>query len=508
MKNDYNARVKLCFKFEHGLLSQSAGWNKQITKWASRLLQEQSLATTCIENGSWRVVLHHARLCLMLGDHYYSSCDKSDNWKTSLKGLIANTDKNGNAKQCLDEHLVYVSQHALQVAQSLSRLSEEMDSAYDIRNLKKKSPLGYEWQDQSVKSIQQFCVQHDAKNMGWFVVNMASTGKGKTIANAKIMRALSQDGESLRYILALGLRTLTLQTGDSYRNDIGLDNDELAILIGSKAVQELHQKQDKSNIEKEQFDFEDSGSESLEGLLDNELDYDSMPQADFMNVLFSKNSAEKNKAFLYKPVLVCTIDHIMGATETKRGGKYILPSLRLLSSDLVIDEVDDFDVNDLIAISRLVYLAGMLGRKVMISSATIPPALAEGFFNAYRLGWQLYCKFKHITSRNVVGMWVDEFKTQFNIISTGQPDLKIQDDYKLAHQKFVGSRVKQLLKQPIKHKAYIIKCDHLKTEKKQSELDKSLKDKYFELIQVHAQRLHQDHHTIDTENYTNFYLTS
>ncbi len=54
------------------------------------------------------------------------------------------------------------------------------------------------------------------------------------------MQALSQDGQSLRYVLALGLRTLTLQTGDSYRHDIGLSSDELAVLIGSKAVQELH----------------------------------------------------------------------------------------------------------------------------------------------------------------------------------------------------------------------------------------------------------------------------
>lgn len=49
------------------------------------------------------------------------------------------------------------------------------------------------------------------------------------------MQALSKDGQSLRYVLALGLRTLTLQTGDSYRKDIGLDNDELAVLIGSKS---------------------------------------------------------------------------------------------------------------------------------------------------------------------------------------------------------------------------------------------------------------------------------
>ena len=46
------------------------------------------------------------------------------------------------------------------------------------------------------------------------------------------MQALSKDGQSLRYILALGLRTLTLQTGDSYRHDIVLSYDEIAVLIG------------------------------------------------------------------------------------------------------------------------------------------------------------------------------------------------------------------------------------------------------------------------------------
>ncbi len=114
-----------------------------------------------------------------------------------------------------------------------------------------------------------------------------------------------------------------MQTGDSYRKDIGLSNDELAVLIGSKAVQELHNNQ-KSQNDQINETYDEIGSESLEQLLDNELDYADMPQADFMNVLFPQVQAERNKAFLYKPVLACTIDHIMSATETKRGGKYIL----------------------------------------------------------------------------------------------------------------------------------------------------------------------------------------
>ncbi len=98
------------------------------------------------------------------------------------------------------------------------------------------------------------------------------------------------------YVLALGLRTLTLQTGDSYRKDIGLSNDELAVLIGSKAVQELHHKQQNAT-EQVTENYDEIGSESLEQLLNNELDYGDMPQVDFMNVLFPANQAERNKAF-------------------------------------------------------------------------------------------------------------------------------------------------------------------------------------------------------------------
>ena len=106
------------------------------------------------------------------------------------------------------------------------------------------------------------------------------------------------------------------------------------------------------------------GSESSESLMTEYLDYDcDIPEEGLETIL----TIEKERHFLYAPILACTIDHLMSATETKRGGRYILPSLRLMSSDLVIDEIDDFDGNDLIAIGRLIHLAGMLGRKVVLS---------------------------------------------------------------------------------------------------------------------------------------------
>jgi CRISPR-associated endonuclease/helicase Cas3 len=489
---DYHDRLNACFEFPEGLLSQSIPWLKQVRKWSAKLLQAQPKIQQLLDNGAYRLLLHHARLCLMLGDHYYSSCPADQYWSSTIT-LYANTDKQG-LKQKLDEHLVHVSGQALKVSQTLSRFTSEMDTAYDIKSLKQKSPKGYEWQDKAIENLTRFKKQHEPfndKGYGWFVVNMASTGCGKTIANAKIMRALSDDGESLRYILALGLRTLTLQTGDEYRDRIGLKNDELAVLIGSSAVKELHEKAKQTD---EQPGYEDSGSESLELLLDEDLDYVNAPTADFLDAVIPKYNpklAEKHKAFLYKPVLACTIDHIIAATETTRGGKYILPCLRLLSSDLVIDEVDDFDGKDLIAIGRLIHLAGMLGRKVMISSATIPPALAEGFFNAYQEGWSLHSHFKQ-AHPHIACAWVDEFGSLVQSLDKNDSVTRCRQ-YQTFHRQFIGKRVGNLHKQIIRRKAYIVRCDDLFADKAAQE---SIRQQYFDRIKQVASQLHQHHHTV------------
>lgn len=493
---DDGQRLQACFQFPEGLLSQSQPWLKHLKKWSARLWQQQAQIQGLLENGGYRLLLHHARLCLMLGDHYYSSCPAETDWQTSIS-LYANTDGKQHLKQKLDEHLVRVSDQALKISQTLSHFSSEMDRACDIKSLKQKSPAGFEWQDKAVERISRFRLEHETlqeRGYGGFIVNMASTGCGKTIANAKIMRSLSDDGNSLRYILAVGLRTLTLQTGNEYRTRIGLSHDELAVLIGSAAIRELY---DKVASGQEQYPgFAEIGSESLEQLLAEEMAYHDMPSAEFLDVLFPKHQpglAAKHKAFLYKPVLVCTIDHIIAATETLRGGRYILPCLRLLSSDLVIDEVDDFDGTDLIAIGRLIHLAGMLGRKVMISSATIPPHLAEGFFNAYQAGWQLHSHFRN--AHTVVSCaWIDEFGTQVERFDASESERRCRQ-YQETHRAFISKRVARLQQQIIKRKARIVRCAELLAQKSDP---KTQRQAYFDRIRQTAEQLHGHHHTVDT----------
>jgi CRISPR-associated endonuclease/helicase Cas3 len=484
----YQKKFNACFEFHNGMLTQSSRWLKQLKKWAQRLQNCLPMIEQSMSDGSYRLVLHHARLCLMLGDHYYSSQAADKNWQDTT-GLFANTDRKTKFfKQKLDEHLVGVAKNALHLAHLLPKFENEPSAAQGISALKKSSPKVFDWQNKAVEKIKAWRKQQDKSQYGFFAVNMASTGCGKTFANAKVMRALSSDGDSLRYILALGLRTLTLQTGDEYRDRIGLDDSELAVLIGSKAIMELHNQTVENN---ESLKDEQLGSESLEPLLIEDVDYDcDIPEEGLATVL----KQQRDRHFLYAPVLACTIDHMMAATETKRGGRYILPSLRLMSSDLVIDEVDDFTGSDLIAIGRLIHLAGMLGRKVMISSATIPPDLAEGYFNAYRVGWRIYSQTRDAGSK-IGCAWIDEFKTSVTSIDERQDHdaVAVYRDY---HQQFVAKRVEKLRQQPARRKADIIECQSI-VDNFEYDSDENKQEQYFARIQKAILDKHQHHHIKD-----------
>ncbi|KAB7658659.1 MAG: type I-F CRISPR-associated helicase Cas3f [Shewanella sp.] len=487
--DEYNALLPKCFEFPLGLLSNSPIWLTELKRRAKDLLHHLPLLEQSMNDGSWRGLLHHARLCLMLGDHYYSSQPNDHQWKTSIE-LYANTDPTTKArKQKLDEHLVNVAKVAVNTVKLLPFFESEPLKATELRELapKANTPKAFRWQDKAVRKINAWREHTEDKTQGYFVVNMASTGCGKTIANAKIMQALSEDGESLRFILALGLRTLTLQTGDEYKERLKLQESDLAVLIGSKAISELHKSGKKVEIEDIEPEHADDGSESLESLQDENdvLDWQGvLPEEELTTVL----TKQKDRQLLYAPVLVCTIDHIMAATETKRGGRYILPCLRLMSSDLVIDEIDDFTGDDLIAIGRLVHLAGMLGRKVMISSATIPPDLALGLYNAYRQGWVVFAASRdRVSSINCV--YVDEFSADVQMVGCEDPDLVA---YEAFQQSFVSKRADKLKQQISRRKADIIQCIKLNEQP----LDKQ----YFNTVKQAVLAKHLLHNTLEPES--------
>lgn len=438
---------KKCFTFSCGLLWDDCHhWKKQVKKWSGRLLEKTDVLSQMIETGdsAFRLLANMTRLCMMLSDHYCSSSlytpSKQDTgiWNQKID-LWANTNRVGERNQWLEEHLVCTCKQALLIAHRLPAFETQMEAAHDIKSLAKSSPAKFSWQDKAVRSItrEKDRVEGDT---AWFVVNMASTGCGKTIANAKIVRALSKDGKSLRYILALGLRSLTLQTGDSYKDDLHIDEDDLAVLIGSSAIRALHE--------------EDRGSESAEEILPEQVAYvgrSDKAEGSFLDIILDSNNSSA-KAFLYKPILCTTVDHMMGAVTTKRGGRYMMPYLRLMSSDLVIDEIDDFAPEDLYAISRLVHLAGMLGRNVGISSATIPQDLAEALYKSYTAGLQCYNSFFGC-HKKIRLLFCDEFRSVVHAMSFDK-----NTEYMENHKKFVEKRVASLQNVPVKRKAFIQPC--------------------------------------------------
>lgn len=487
------------FSFSKGLLwGEAPSWRKMVQKWAGRLLEQYDLIHAILtepgKEGTLRETVCFSRLCLMLADHYVSSLPHESGWQDT--GLWANTDRQkGNVRQTLEEHMVRVARQALQISYQLPKMSSYMDRVYDVRSLRKKSPPPFDWQDKAVSKIREYQSQVE-KRQAYFILNMASTGCGKTLANAKLIQAISEDGDSLRYILALGLRSLTLQTGNEYRTRIGLGRDDMAVLIGSSALRELYARDDEEAEESllpEELIYEDTGSDAQTQFLNLFFQV-----KDFKGRIKTKTSA-KNRAFLYKPVLVATIDHLMGATETIRGGRYILPFLRLLSSDLVIDEIDDFSGKDLFAIARLIHMAGMLGRNVVLSSATIPPDLADGMYRAYRAGLSCYNEF-FSEKKTCAAVFCDEFKTMTESI-----DFLDDSAYLAKYNKFTDLRVKKLLKQPVKRKAEIITVETevagfsvLAKEKSLASLllsDK--KTQYFETIKKSIVELHEKNHVTD-----------
>lgn len=425
-----------------------SAWRKQASRIAERLLK--SLKRYQVELLDNAYVMHLARLCLMLADHHYSSLGVDEQaepvaarrpFVQSQQTLFANTwqDRAGRAhpKQSLLEHLLGVAGDAGQIAHALPGFERYLPRLANHRGLRKRSvDPRFAWQDKAFDAAA--AIRKSASEQGAFVVNMASTGCGKTLANARILYALADPQRGMRATYALGLRTLTLQTGRSYRNDLHLGESELAVLVGGAANRAL-------------FEFcerqaEASGSASVQALLeeDGHVLYEGH-EAD--HPLLSRALANPDiRKLLSAPMLVCTIDHIAPATESLRAGRQIAPMLRLMSADLVLDEVDDYDLDDLPALARLVHWAGMLGSRVLLSSATLPPTLIQGLFEAYRAGRRLYRRNRGAgggTAQAPVEipcLWTDEFGVQ----SQSSTDSSV---FAELHQQFVARRVARLATQ-------------------------------------------------------------
>lgn len=411
-------------------------WRERASKLATRLLALQDKPG----KGGWLdnpYVMHIARMGLMLADHHYSSLPAASGER--VRGddgyaLFANTDKkSGQLKQPLDEHLLGVERNAAMLCHNLPGFSRHLP-ALQHRNLRKRSAkAAFRWQDKAFDAAEG--IRGKAAERGAFIVNMASTGRGKTFANARIMYAIADPQRGMRCSFAVGLRTLTLQMGRNYRDILGVGDDELAVRVGGAANRQL--------FEYHEALAEASGSASTQQLMDEDGAVLFDGNTDAHPLLRMAMGDDRIGKLLSAPLLVCTIDHLMPATEAQRAGRQIAPMLRLMSSDLVLDEPDDFDIADLPALARLVHWAGLLGSRVLLSSATLPPALVEALFDAYRSGRRHYQRNRGdgggqpLPDAPIPCLWVDEFKATSS---------ECVDDasFAKAHEAFVHARARKL----------------------------------------------------------------
>ncbi|MFE8032364.1 type I-F CRISPR-associated helicase Cas3f [Thiohalocapsa marina] len=387
------------FRKPKDLPMASRHWRERVARVARDLLARQTLSGADWLNDPY--VLHLARLALMLADHYYSSLPSNPRYGDGKCPLYANTERTtGALKQRLDEHLIGVEVNARRLVRSLPLLERQM--ARIARHKGFRQPASQErfrWQNRAFDLA--VSLQPKAARQGFFGVNMASTGYGKTLANGRILYGLAHPQQGARFCIALGLRTLTLQTGDAYRDRLHLGSEDMAVLVGGGAIRALHEYQRE----------EQTGSASAAALLPEQtwVHYEGSLEDGPLN-RWLENSPDAQR-LLAAPVLICTIDHLMPATEGTRGGHQIAPLLRLMTSDLVLDEPDDFDLADLPALTRLVHWAGLFGSRVLLSSATLPPALVTGLFEAYRAGREHYQRNRGEPGLpvNICCAWFDEF---------------------------------------------------------------------------------------------------
>lgn len=491
--------VRAHWHFPHGLPVTTSAWRKQAARYARKLL-ERSQAPNQGHVLHDPFVMHVARLCLMLADHHYSSLTdpaarapylskgyplyantRSDHYQNNSYSRMKDKRQGPLFNQTLDEHLLGVQAHATLVARSLPSLTHSLPALKNHKPLKKRSAdTRFAWQDKAADLAAS--VRTRAAQQGAFIVNMASTGCGKTLGNARVMNALADPATGMRCAFAMGLRTLTLQTGRVFQNDLQLNDEQLAIQVGGAASRAL--------FEYWEQQAEATGSASSQALLDEAgtVLYEGNDQHPLLQRL---TDDAKARALIAAPLLVCTVDHLTPATESLRGGRQIAPMLRLLTSDLVLDEPDDFDMADLPALTRLVHWAGLLGSRVLLSSATLPPALVEGLFLAYRAGRAVYQR--HRSERpsepvNICCLWIDEFHQTTQDCADGAA-------FREAHSQYVHKRVAKLQQSEVRRLAQIAPLPDTWHGMQEAERRKD----FARLVLEQAWQLHQQPHNHSTD---------
>lgn len=381
----------------------------------------------------WYGLAWLSRIALILADHGVSSelggVHDEDGRHQPIppdsSGLYANTwPKNTEVtvygySQPLENHLAAVADKAGEIAREMRQLqlptltTEQADSI--LEPVHNPAAERFVWQNEAVEAIRR---QRKSSRAPLLIFNIASTGAGKTVMNVKAGCAAALGKPRLSY--ALNLRTLTLQTGEALKRDFSLKRESVATVIGDRVAARLHESQHTASDSQESSEYGDIFEEVA-----FEVNGGSEQLPDWLAPITNKRPEWRR--ILASPVLVSTVDFLVRAGEPGRQGHHAAAFLRLMHSDLILDEVDSYDTESLVAILRLVQVAAQLGRNVICSSATLPLPIAHAIAEAYQAGHQVWSELNNQALENDVVVLSDAMAPRWL-----SPEVSFQEFYRQA----------------------------------------------------------------------------
>ena len=385
-------------------------------KWKDRLSENAKILNSL--HPSEASIDAYARGALIFADRY-GSAKKEES--SDLNSTLANTTQSGDGSEKsvpadnLHQHTERVYKATRPALSAIFREQEnypgieEKDIPSQI--LHPKQDGHYAWQGLAAKKAADLAKTSEG---GFFACLMAGTGTGKTRAAPTILTAATlhdknHNRQKVRFTLGLGLVTLANQSGEEYQNELGFKNRDIKIIVGRpkidfddkdenedfESLNVMPVKEEQNLFYKKTNDHKNIDEEKwLKSLGEKQKQQISQFVKDYAEEEFSEKNAKKVIDFAQTPILCATIDNIIGVAFPNKTS-HVIPLVRVATSDLILDEIDQYDNESLHNVARLVYLSGIYGRRVIIMSATITRDIAEFFYKSYAKGWSEFSKIKN-----------------------------------------------------------------------------------------------------------------
>ena len=382
--------------------------------WMRRLQRETALLSAGLDVSGTDIAL---RAALMLADHLGSASKERSG---ELPDHLANTmDKTPGSREkvaadSLSKHVQRIYAHARGAFDLLHRYRDRFPALLenqipaDVILPRASADPRFRWQAEAAYATRTMCERNEG---GFFACLLSGTGTGKTrgaptiLANAALADA-RPERRFFRMSLALGLRVLATQSAREYVDDLDFRDEDVSVLVGQPPIrfaEEVPNDEDGSEslielpewlrVEQVTGGVPEEGSErEMDWLRSLSVDTDrGLPAFCDMIIEVCGKREDMARRLLASPIMVGTIDHLMGIAAPINS-RFLIQSVRLLTSDLVLDEIDQFDGEDIAAIGRLIFQAGSAGRRVIIMSATLTPDIAEVLHEAYARGWTEFAR--------------------------------------------------------------------------------------------------------------------